>query len=52
VPERGEGMTVVRVPAELAGEVDVVELATKDDKCVAGGYLDVDVRPWDVRFTG
>ena len=52
VPERGEGMTIVRVPAELAGEVDIVELATKDDTCVAGGYLDVDVRPWDVRFTG
>jgi uncharacterized protein YciI/uncharacterized protein YndB with AHSA1/START domain len=51
-PERGEGMTIVRVPAEQVGEVDVVELATKDDKCVAGGYLDVDVRPWDVRFTG
>jgi uncharacterized protein YciI/uncharacterized protein YndB with AHSA1/START domain len=51
-PERGEGMAVVRVPAELAGGVDIVELATKDDKCVAGGYLDVEVRPWDVRFTG
>ncbi|HSS67164.1 MAG TPA: SRPBCC domain-containing protein [Nocardioidaceae bacterium] len=52
VPERGEGMAIVRVPAELAGEVDIVELATKDDKCVAGGYLDAEVRPWDVRFTG
>jgi uncharacterized protein YciI len=51
-PERGEGMTIVRVPAELVGEVDIVELATKDDTSVAGGYLDVDVRPWDVRFTG
>jgi uncharacterized protein YndB with AHSA1/START domain/uncharacterized protein YciI len=50
-PERGEGMAIVRVPAALAGEVDVVELATKDDKCVANGYLDVDVRLWDVRFT-
>jgi uncharacterized protein YndB with AHSA1/START domain/uncharacterized protein YciI len=50
-PERGEGMTIVRVPAELAGDIDIVELATKEDQCVAGGYLDVEVRPWDVRFT-
>src|SRR3954470_16985108 len=51
-PQRGDGMAIVRIPAELAGEVDIVELATKDDQCVAGGYLDVDVRPWDVRVTG
>jgi uncharacterized protein YciI len=51
-PERGEGMAIVRVPAELAGEVDVAELAKNDDQCVAGGYLDVDVRPWDVRLSG
>jgi hypothetical protein len=34
------------------GEVHDAELATKDDQCVAGGYLEVEVRPWDVRFTG
>jgi uncharacterized protein YciI/uncharacterized protein YndB with AHSA1/START domain len=51
-PERGEGMAIVRVPAQLAGEVDVAELASKDDQCVARGYLDADVQPWDVRLTG
>jgi uncharacterized protein YciI len=48
VPERGEGMTIVRV--EPDADVDVVELATRDDRAVVGGLLVVDVRPWDVRF--
>jgi uncharacterized protein YciI len=52
VPERGEGMAIVRVPAALASDVDLVELATKDDLCVAGGYLEVEVKPWSVRVTG
>lgn len=51
-PERGEGMTVVRVDAALNGSVDVLELATQDDRSVRDGLLVVDVRPWDVRFTG
>jgi uncharacterized protein YndB with AHSA1/START domain/uncharacterized protein YciI len=51
-PERGEGMTIVRVPAGQVAEVDLIELATQDDMCVAGGYLNVDVRAWDVRVTG
>jgi hypothetical protein len=30
------------------GDVDVEELATEDDLCVANGFLAVDVRPWRV----
>lgn len=44
--EPGAGMTIVRV----ADGVDVTALATEDDRCVASGYLTVEVRPWDVRF--
>ncbi|NYJ07404.1 SRPBCC domain-containing protein [Petropleomorpha daqingensis] len=42
--EDGSGMTVVRVRPEH-GDVDVEELATKDDLCVAQGFLAVEVRP-------
>jgi uncharacterized protein YciI len=45
--EDGSGMTVVRVRPEH-GDVDVEALATKDDLCVAQGFLAVDVRPWRV----
>lgn len=48
-PERGEGMAVVRVLPEH-GDVDVAELARTDDASVAGGFLQVDVRPWSVRL--
>jgi uncharacterized protein YndB with AHSA1/START domain/uncharacterized protein YciI len=51
VPQRGEGMTLVRVDAARRGEVDVHELATRDDVSVRDGLLVVEVRPWDVRFT-
>jgi len=47
----GEGMTIVRVLPEH-GDVDIYELATVDDKCVAEGYLTVEIKPWAVRFTG
>jgi uncharacterized protein YciI len=46
--EPGAGMAVVRTD----GSVDVAALATTDDLCVAAGYLTVEVRPWDVRFSG
>jgi uncharacterized protein YciI len=48
--EDGAGMTVLRVTSDH-GDVDVEELATTDDLCVAGGFLSVTVRPWQVRFT-
>jgi hypothetical protein len=32
--------------------VDIDALAAIDDKCVAGGFLAVSVRPWQVMFTG
>jgi hypothetical protein len=43
-------MTVVRVPA--GDDVDVHDLATRDDLSVAQGLLTVDVMPWAVAFTG
>lgn len=46
----GEGMTIVRVLPEH-GDIDVYDLATTDDRSVAGGYLKVEVKPWAVRFT-
>jgi uncharacterized protein YciI len=48
--EDGSGMTVVRVRPEH-GDVDVEELATKDDLCVAQGLLAVEVRPWRVMLS-
>ena len=48
--EDGSGMTVVRVRPEH-GDVDVEELATKDDLCVAQGFLAVEVRPWRVMLS-
>lgn len=50
VPEDGEGMTVVRVPAGQGEEL--AALAREDDSAVAGGLLTVTIQPWDVRFTG
>jgi uncharacterized protein YciI len=49
-PERGEGMTVIKVEPGHT-DIDIVELATLDDLAVVGGLLQVDVRPWDVRFS-
>ena len=49
--ESGAGMTIVRFRPEH-GDVDVTALATVDDLCVAGGYLEVTVRPWRVAVTG
>ena len=50
-PERGEGMTVVRL-GRADGDVDLEELARTDDASVSDGYLQVEVRPWSVRLTG
>jgi uncharacterized protein YciI len=49
--EDGAGMTIVRIrPSD--GPIDIHALATTDDKCVAAGYLEVRVRPWQVMFEG
>jgi uncharacterized protein YciI len=48
--EPGSGMTIVRVPP--GDDVDVRELATRDDLSVAQGLLSVEVAPWAVAFTG
>jgi uncharacterized protein YndB with AHSA1/START domain/uncharacterized protein YciI len=48
--EPGSGMTVVRVPE--GDDADMHDLATRDDLSVVQGVLEVEVRPWDVRFTG
>ena len=45
--EPGAGMTVVRV----SYDVDVRALV-ETDPSVAGGFLTVEVREWDVRFEG
>jgi uncharacterized protein YciI len=47
----GSGMTVIRLRPEH-GDLDVEELATVDDRCVATGFLAVTVQPWQVMFTG
>jgi uncharacterized protein YciI len=47
--EPGSGMTIVRVPA--GDDVDVHDLATRDDLSVVEGVLCVDVSPWAVRLT-
>jgi uncharacterized protein YciI len=52
VPEHGEGMTIVRLDPSVVGALDIGQLAMTDDKFVAAGYLEVDVRPWHVRLTG
>jgi uncharacterized protein YciI len=50
LPEQpGAGMTIVRIPA--GAEVDVVDLARRDDLSVAGGLLTVEVSPWAVMFS-
>jgi uncharacterized protein YciI/uncharacterized protein YndB with AHSA1/START domain len=46
----GEGMAVVRIPADHADEL--ATLAHEDDASVTGGLLTVTVQPWDVRVTG
>ena len=50
-PDNGEGMAIVRVLPEH-GDVDIEGLANTDDQCVAGGFLEVEVRPWSVRLVG
>jgi hypothetical protein len=45
----GAGITIVRVPA--GDDVDVHDLATRDDRSVAEGLLTVEVTPWSVRFS-
>jgi uncharacterized protein YciI len=43
----GEGMTILRLPG--AGKFgEATRLATEDDVSVAGGFLAVTVRPWQV----
>ena len=49
--EAGDGMTILRLPG--AGQLErAVKLATQDDASVAGGFLAVTVRPWQVMVTG
>ncbi len=49
----GSGMAVLKVPPSGPDPLDILELASKDDLSVAGGYLTVEVRPWAVvQFTG
>jgi uncharacterized protein YciI len=49
LPEQpGAGMTIVRVPA--GADVDVDDLAARDDRSVAQGLLTVEVTPWAVAF--
>ncbi len=44
---QGEGMTILRLPGP--GRVGAAtRLATEDDRSVAGGFLAVTVRPWQV----
>lgn len=45
----GAGMTIVRVPA--GDDVDVHDLATRDDLSVVQGVLSVEVSPRAVKFT-
>ena len=46
----GEGMTILRLPG--AGQFgEAIRLATEDDASVAGGFLAVTVRPWQVMMT-
>jgi uncharacterized protein YciI len=47
--EPGSGMTVVRVPA--GDDVDVHDLATRDDLSVVQGLLTVEVTRWAVAFS-
>lgn len=48
--ERGDGMTVLRVPAAQTGEY--LRLAQDDDVSVVRELLQVRVRPWRVAMTG
>jgi len=46
----GEGMTILRLPG-VAQLGEATRLATEDDASVAGGFLAVTVRPWQVMMT-
>ena len=47
----GDGMTILRLPG--AGQLAAAaRLATEDDASVAGGFLAVTVRPWQVMLRG
>ena len=47
----GEGMTILRLPGR--GQLGAAtRLATEEDASVAGGFLAVTVRPWQVMMTG
>jgi uncharacterized protein YciI/uncharacterized protein YndB with AHSA1/START domain len=43
----GEGMTILRLPGSGA-LAEATRLATEDDGAVAGGFLTVTIRPWQV----
>ena len=47
----GEGMTILRLPGPDRLDV-ATRLATQDDASVAGGFLAVTVRPWQVMMRG
>jgi uncharacterized protein YndB with AHSA1/START domain/uncharacterized protein YciI len=47
----GEGMTVLRLPDGI-GVTEAIALATEDDTSVASGFLDVEVRRWQVVVRG
>ena len=47
----GEGMTVLRLPIG-AGVTEAIRLATEEDASVASGFLDVEVRRWQVVVRG
>ena len=47
----GEGMTVLRLPS-ASDVAEYVRLAQEDDQSVVRGVLIVDIRPWQVMFTG
>ena len=47
----GEGMTILRLPGRDQLST-ATRLATEDDISVAGGFLAVAVRPWQVMMTG
>jgi uncharacterized protein YndB with AHSA1/START domain/uncharacterized protein YciI len=47
----GEGMTVLRLP-DGVGITEAIQLATEEDASVASGFLDVEVRRWQVVVRG
>jgi uncharacterized protein YciI len=46
----GEGMTILRLSGP-GGLAEARRLATEEDASVAGGFLAVTVRPWQVMMT-